>query len=36
VKKQKLYKLFAGHMGEFIVVLSPKMEFLYGLSDFFQ
>ncbi len=33
-EKQKLYKLFAGHMGEFIVVLSPKMEFLYGLPIF--
>lgn len=33
-EKQKLYKFFAGHMGEFIVVLSPKMEFLYGLPIF--
>ena len=35
-EKQKLYRLFAGHMGEFIVVLSPKIEFLYGLPIFFQ
>ena len=33
-EKQKLYRLFAGHMGEFIVVLSPKIEFLYGLPIF--
>lgn len=33
-EKQKLYRLFAGHMGEFIVVLSPKMEFLYGMPIF--
>lgn len=33
-EKQKLYQLFAGHMGEYIVVLSPKMEFLYGLPIF--
>lgn len=33
-EKQKLYRLFAGHMGEYIVVLSPKMEFLYGLPIF--
>lgn len=33
-EKQKLYRLFAGHMGEYIVVLSPKMEYLYGLPIF--
>lgn len=33
-EKQKLYKLFSGHMGEFIVVLSPKMEYLYGMPIF--
>lgn len=33
-EKQKLYRMFAGHMGEYIVVLSPKMEFLYGLPIF--
>lgn len=33
-EKQKLYNLFDGYMGEYIIVLSPKMEFLYGLPLF--
>lgn len=32
--KQKLYKNFSGNLNEFIVVLSQKMEFLYGLPLF--
>ena len=32
--KQMLYKRFEGNLNEFIVVLSQKMEFLYGLPMF--
>ncbi len=32
--KQELYKRFAGNLNEFVVVLSQKMEFLYGLPIF--
>ena len=32
--KQKLYKNFNGNLNEFIVVLSQKLEFLYGLPLF--
>lgn len=33
-KKQKLYTLFAGNLGEFIVVLSDKFEFISSLPQF--
>lgn len=33
-EKQKLYNLFEEHVGESIIVLSPKLEFLYGLPLF--
>ena len=32
--KQRLYQRFDGCLNEFIVVLSQKMEFLYGLPTF--
>ena len=33
-KRQKLYTLFAGNLGEFIVVLSDKFEFISSLPQF--
>ncbi|MBR6942300.1 MAG: PAS domain-containing protein [Fibrobacter sp.] len=33
-KRQKLYTLFAGNLGEFIVVLSEKFEFISSLPQF--
>ena len=33
-KRQRLYTLFAGNLGEFIVVLSDKFEFISSLPQF--